>query len=459
MIVSEKVKIAIQDSLEQNVIELPETLFIKWSLSSLKKYHFQCGDVWTYVTIRSISNEDVMMMSQRSMEELTLPIGEHTLTLHYHQSLEMFSLGIFIGLLTEIRETEAGPTFGSVQEFSEELATYCAVKHILFFVFSLKEVNTATHEVQGYIWNGKEWDLTVVPTPHVVHNRIHSRKREKSVAYEQLFSLLHDKHIPFFNDHFLNKWEAHKHLIGQEHLHPFLPETELLLNIHHLEEFLEKHERVFIKPVHGSQGKKIIRIERRNEEYILDYTTFSGEIEKVYPSVRELFKGIRPRISKQTSIIQQGIQLLTYQERILDFRFLCHMNQLNEWKVTSSVARVSSPNEFVSNVARGGEIHKVSPILKELLDIKTAIDVNKMLHELAVEVASSIGQSEEGLFGELGIDLALDHQARPWIIEVNTKPSKNMDSPSHPVSIRPSAKAIIQYCLYLANPFQRSDLT
>jgi glutathione synthase/RimK-type ligase-like ATP-grasp enzyme len=459
MIVSEKVQVISQDIQDPYVIHISEELFISWSLSLRKKYHFQCGDYSTHVVFFPDSTVNGLGMDSRLLNELKLPTINQNLTLFYHESAEMFSLGLVIGLLTETRETENGPSFGSVHDFAKELSVYCQENHVLFYVFSLKALNVNTLEVQGYIWNGEKWELTSVPIPHVVHNRIHSRKREKSATAEALFSLLQDKQIPFFNDHFLNKWESHQHLVQHEHLLPFLPETELLLNINQLENFLEKHEKVFIKPIHGSQGKKIVRIEKADDYYLLDYTTFNGEIEKKYDEIVELFQAIKPRLAKQASIIQQGIKLLTYEDRILDFRFLCHMNHMNNWKVTSSVARISSPNEFVSNVARGGELQKVHKVLRDLLDTKTALDVNKMLHELAVEVASLIGQSEEGLFGELGIDLALDQQAKPWMIEVNTKPSKNLDSPSSFFIIRPSAKAVIQYCLYLSNPFQRSELS
>ncbi|WP_456276050.1 YheC/YheD family endospore coat-associated protein [Bacillus sp. AK128] len=458
MIVSEKVRITSEKLQNPSVIRIPEELFLQWSLSLSKKYHLQCGDYSTYVRLFPEPDLKDVVMDPKLINALKLPTTDQNLTLFYHEHAEMLSIGLIIGLLTETRELENGPSFGSVHEFAKELSTYCQENHVLFYVFSLRTFDVDSLKVQGYIWNGGKWELSEVPVPHVVHNRIHSRKREKSVGADRLFTLLQEKQIPFFNDHFLNKWESHQHLIQHEHLLPYLPETELLLNINLLEEVLSKHNRVFIKPIHGSQGKKIMKIEKTDEHYLLDYTTFNGEIEKKYETIQELFHAIKPRLANQTSIIQQGITLLTYEDRILDFRFLCHMNHMNKWKVTSAVARVSSPNEFVSNLARGGELYKVNTLLRNLLDTKTALDVNKMLYELAVEVASSIGQSEEGLFGELGIDLALDEQAKPWIIEVNTKPSKNLDSSTPTLIVRPSAKAVIQYCLYLSNPFQRSDL-
>jgi glutathione synthase/RimK-type ligase-like ATP-grasp enzyme len=457
MILNEKVTIVTEDSnQDKNIIQISETIFIKWNLVSSKEYLLQCGDQSCYVSFLPYPDKKKsLLVTDFLMKELYLPQHDISLNLYFHQDNEVFSLGLFIGLLTEIKETEDGPSFGSVHDFCNELAIYCDRNSTLFYVFSLR--HTKFNYYQGYIWNGSDWELKKVPLPHVVHNRIHSRKREKSASYQKLYTQLKEYNIPFFNDHFLNKWESHKNLLMHEHLLPYLPETDLLLNKQILEEFLERHTNIFIKPVHGSQGKKIIRIEKKDGEYILDYTTFSGEIEKVFSTPYELFVSLRPRLLKQSFIIQQGIPLLQYKDRILDFRFLCHLNDMNQWKVTSSVARVSSKHEFVSNVARGGEIYRVNKILTKLFDQQTALHVSKMLYELAIEVASAIGQSEEGLFGELGIDLAIDNSAKPWIIEINTKPSKNMDSNTSNLTVRPSAKAVIHYCLYLANPFKRSD--
>ncbi len=457
MIVSEKIKLLTLETRDKYVLHICKDLFRKWSFSQDSKYQFQCGDFCTYVSFHPVPISHSIGIHPELMKECRLPDYSHSLTLHYHKNSNIVSLGIFIGLVTEVIETDQGISFGSIQAFSEELATFCESNHVLFYVFSLRNFDSTSSLFRGFIWNGKDWNKFDVPTPHVVHNRIHSRRREKSLTYEQLIKMLKKKHIPFFNDHFLNKWESYQRLLDQEHLLPYLPETELLLSPQNLENFLLKYEKIFLKPIHGSQGKKIIRIEHSEAEYFLDYTTFSRDIERVYPTILELYKAIKSRISKQAFIVQKGINLLRFQDRIIDFRFLCHLNSKNQWKVTSSVARLSSPNEFVSNIARGGEIQKVNYILRKTLDPKVANDANKLLHELALEVAASVGQSEDELFGELGIDLALDTLAKPWIIEINTKPSKNMDALSSVTSVRPSAKAIINYCLYLANPFQRSD--
>jgi len=77
-----------------------------------------------------------------------------------------------------------------------------------------------------------------------------------------------------------------------------------------------------------------------------------------------------------------------------------------------------------------------------------ALEVLALMKELSIETASIISQLSPGITGELGIDIGVDLDGKLWLIEVNSKPSKSFEDGQ--VKIRPSAKAIIQYCTMLA---------
>jgi glutathione synthase/RimK-type ligase-like ATP-grasp enzyme len=132
----------------------------------------------------------------------------------------------------------------------------------------------------------------------------------------------------------------------------------------------------------------------------------------------------------------------------MDFRVLCHKNLNNHWQVTSIVARVAAEDEFVSNIARGGRMLRPLNVLQTCLGYKKSIEVLALMKELALKTASTIGNSSTGITGELGIDIGLDQDGKLWIIEVNSKPSKNFEDGLG--KIRPSAKALIQFCTILA---------
>lgn len=394
-----------------------------------------------------IDEEDLSLSLTKALfNELHLP--HHTLSLQAHLvHTNHLKLGPVIGLLTEVKEKDADVYFGSIHDFCKELATFCENSGCFFYIFSFSTYNKDT--MNGYYFYQEKWVKAVVPFPDVVHNRIHSRKLEKSNNFLNLTTDFIEKKIPYFNDRFLNKWEVHQILSANEHLLPYLPESQLLESKESLKEMLTEKKDLFIKPINGSQGKRIFRVKEIDKNsYHLDFTTFSGEINKVYQSFEQLFKTLYPKLKREGFLLQETINLKSYHNRTLDFRFLCHKKDRHHWKVTSAVARVSADQQFVANLARGEELYKTKTLLQELFGEKEAVHLRKLLVELSLEIVEVICIQAGGDFGEFGIDLALDEEGHPWIIEVNTKPSKSEDDPIQG-KVRPSAKSIIHYCQFL----------
>lgn len=348
-------------------------------------------------------------------------------------------------VITEIQD--ASSRFGSIHDFCIELATLCKEHDYTFYVTSIADLLSEPR--QGYLYNGTSWVKEHVPLPTVLHNRIHNRLTEYSSPFATLINLLKEENIPFFNRHFLHKWEVHEALTAFPSLKPFLPETILFTKKENLLQMLAHYEYIFMKPIHGSQGRGIFCIYTNKDAYYIGYNSYKGKKEWVLHSFDELFQNIREQIGNKPYIIQQGLHLLTYHDKSLDFRVLAHKKGVHEWKVTSIVARISAENEFVSNIARGGDIKPFQEILFHSFDVKKALEIKKKLYELTKEITACLDASLQGLYGEFGIDIALDSHGNLWIIEVNTKPSKNYLS-SQQAAIRPSSKAIFTCFQYLS---------
>ncbi len=429
-------------------IQMSDIIFKKFGLQNQQTIELSCSRNSVLVEIVSINeSEPVIQCNHFILKELQLPTDHFSITL-FKQSNQILEIGPVVGILTDINEKDNQVSLGSIEEFCEEISLYANEIGVFFYVFSL---NTIYHHI-GYIFLDGTWKKSIVPYPQSVHNRIHSRKREQSQTFIDFTNELQINNVPYFNDHFLNKWEVHEILKEQEHLHSYIPDTQLLTSKDVLFEMLEKYECVFVKPVHGSQGRNIFRIHKTDENnYILDYTTFSGDIETVHQSFASLFQSLYTRLKQHTFIVQQCISLLFYKEKPLDFRVLCQKQSSEKWQITSIIARVSTNDQFVSNLARGGEIQKVHKVLIENFDVKQIPHIKKLMNELALEVAAIIDGTDDGIFAELGIDLALDVNGKPTIIEVNTKPSKNQEQDQLATKIRPSAKAILQHCVFLSN--------
>lgn len=409
----------------------------------------QCSRNTITCNIVNINIEGSLLRMDKTIQEaLLLFEEERTYLITYDPERNTLHIGPVIALLTEIALNEGDHiNLKSIEEYCMELATYSEDIGVIFYVFTLQEQLTEK-SMEGFYLEKNNWIKALLPYPQVVHNRLHKRTNEKSEMFQQFTDQLQEWSIPYFNDHFLNKWTVHEQLARAEHLLPYLPDTALF-SAKRLESWLDKYSVVFLKPINGSQGKQIFKACKTSNGYTLDYSSLQQQVSQTYSSFHDLYKRLSPNIKKRQYILQQGLNLLHLDERPVDFRYLCHRSENNRWQVTSSTARASKTGSFVSNLAQGGEMLSVNQVLSKQFDAKELPQIRKHLKELALEVAGEIGAVSEGVFGELGIDLAIDTSGHPWIIEVNTKPSKNLDQPNKTRTIRPSAKAVILYCLYL----------
>lgn len=442
--------IPIENNTPVPIIQISEALAKRLKLpENISLCSVQCSRNTMTCNIVTINiEENVLRMDRTVQKALLLFEEERRYLITYNHNLNTLHIGPVIALLTEIGiKDDESIDLKSIEEYCMELANYSEDIGVIFYVFTLQN-QWLQKNVEGYYLDNNSWNKALLPYPQVVHNRLHKRTNEKSEMFREFTDQLHEWEIPYFNDHFLNKWTVHEQLQTVPHLTPYLPETSLF-SAKRLESWLEIHSKLFLKPINGSQGKQIFKVCKNQDGYTLDYSSLQQPVSQTYSSFSDLYKRLSPEIKKRQYIIQQGLDLLHLDARPVDFRYLCHRTDNNRWQVTSSTARASKSGSFVSNLAQGGEMLSVQHVLRTKFDKKELPQIRKLLKELALEVANEIGAASEGIFGELGIDLALDTFGHPWIIEVNTKPSKNLDQPVNERSIRPSAKAVIIYCLYL----------
>ncbi|TLS38031.1 YheC/YheD family protein [Pseudalkalibacillus caeni] len=429
---------------EWDTIDLSASLVRKFRLSSGSRPDLVCGHRRIAVNVEASKEKGIPVMKwhKKLFEHFSLPIEDYPLHIFYNKSKNELSVGPFFCILTTRHKDDSQP-LGRLDTFCREMAEYGKRRHVACYVAFLEDWEDKK-TLCGF-WPGEQQERKKVPIPDLVYNRIHSRKKERSTEMKAFKKYCSNHSIEIFNDHFLNKWEVHEILNNQDELAPFLPATALLDDSDTIENLLEEHQHVFLKPIHGSQGKSIIRI-RSEERYCLEYSTFSGEKRLEQKNLAVLIKAIKHRIGKIPYIVQQGIDLLLDKDRPIDFRILC-MKVRDNWEIASAVARISKKGFFVSNLAQGGELKKMDEALI-FFEKKQAEQIKKCLLELAVQIAEIIDREVDGHYAELGIDLTVDHNGHPWLIEINTKPSKT-EQTSDTSSIRPSVKALVNYSLYL----------
>ncbi|BCB02910.1 hypothetical protein KH172YL63_10430 [Bacillus sp. KH172YL63] len=293
---------------------------------------------------------------------------------------------------------------------------------------------------EGAAYNGHTWEMAPLPAPDVIYNRCHSRKMERSPSFQGALSRFEKKKIHVFNRGFLSKDEVYAALKDSPVISAHLPET--VNGLDSLEEMLASCNDVFVKAVDGSRGRYILRIQKRERDYLVHQNSFGAKSPLTFSSQEALLRQIKLWCRRSSYLVQETISFVKVDGCSLDFRYLCHLDENGTWQIVSSVARVSSPHQFVANVDQGGVIEKPAAILQTLFPEK-AVEISNEMKKLCIATARLLADSIDGHFAELGMDIGIDGSGKPWLIEVNAKPSKRTYTEAS--AIRPSVKSLYAY--------------
>ncbi|CAM4115866.1 YheC/YheD family protein [Paenibacillus alkaliterrae] len=439
--------------LPEDTLMLGEAHVKQWKIPQGQHILLKFGSFRQHVKVIPVAKYDGMRMSQSLARQLGLTNGS-AVRIQYKAGTSALVLGPLIGVLVS-RDYPHMPDkpFGSITMFCRELVEACTTQGAYVYFFTPNQIGSNISTVDGWIY-ADGWRRVTMPVPDVVNNRLTSRKLENRPSVQHFMKEVKQQHqTTVFNEKFLDKTEVFEALKKDESLVRYLPESHSLRNYTMLKSMCLRYNNVFLKPVRGSLGKGIIRITRLDESnYQAMYATSAGTRRQQYTSLVKLFSTISAKMKTVRYQIQQGLQLIDIQKRPVDFRALVQKNISGKWTITSIVARTAGNHHFVSNLARGGTLSSVGEAIARS-NLQSGIsrqDASQRLKQAALHIAHGVDTQIPAHFGELGIDLAMDTSGRVWLLEVNSKPSKNDNTPLNDNKIRPSVRMMIQYSRFLS---------
>lgn len=423
-------------------------LLTSYQIEPSEKIWLRFGSERLLVTCEANFDDNVGLIQLQSDLVLNhpLPAPNRVYMASFSREYKELRIGPIVAMLVEKSSSQPNP-FGNISDFAYELHQYCLQHHSDFYLFSIDDVEQ--QHINGYRYHENDWVQEIVPYPDIIYNRISSRTLEHSENVLNFFVHCQEYGIPYFNDRFLSKWDVFNILVDQDLFAAHLPKTIKVIDKKIIESVLNTYPTTFLKPIHGREGRGILRITREMEDkYEMEA---SKALNPPLPTVSKegVLQFIEQFVPCEQYILQQGIELIKYREGKVDFRILCNRNEYGIWCVTSSTARVGLKDHIVTNVAMGAAVHPVHVILEDQFIASTAKLIRSKLFELAIEICKTIDENSDGLFGEFGIDFGVDVQGHPWILEVNTKPSKHERLSPYSSEIRPSAKGIFLFANYL----------
>lgn len=438
--------------LDDQTFMIGRKLIKKWKIPENQSITLRFGSLVLNGKAVEVQGLDGIRLSTSVLEKLGIH-HETALCMKYKSSTQTLLLGPLIGVMVHrVNDGNTERLFGSITSFCKELHQACEQSGAFVYFFTLNDIHARASRLKGWTYHNG-WKSRHFPIPNVIYNRLTSRKYENMPKVQHFLEHVKKQyHTDIFNEKYLNKNEVFDALKKDTQLQHYLPESYLFKNYQMLKTMSSKHSTLFLKPVTGSLGKGIIRIHREETGgYSCSYSSLSGTHQQTFTRLSKLFNKISGKLKSRSYQIQQGIHLATVRGKPVDFRALVQRNSQGEWSVTSVVARVAREQHFVSNIAQGGSLNKVTDALEHSsLSSDLRAELPAKMRRAALDIAKGIETFIPAHFAELGVDLAIDERGKIWLLEVNSKPSKNDNTFGGSGRIRPSVRKTIQYARFLA---------
>ncbi|MEW9700579.1 YheC/YheD family protein [Paenibacillus sp. SI8] len=217
-----------------------------------------------------------------------------------------------------------------------------------------------------------------------------------------------------------SKWAKTKAIEAVKELRQYVPVTRKMSK-ETLLDMLNEYRMVYIKPNSGMFGNGVIRVEWAEGAAEKPYSFQSGVRLKSFDSFEEMYTAILKVTKKKYYLAQKGIHLLKYRGNRFDLRVMVQQSPLRKWETTGIIGRVAHPSKIVTNFHSGGTLKPVEQLLAKYLSVNEQKRYVKKLRVLGVQVAKAVHARYQGV-KEIGVDVALDKELHPWVLEVNTSP-------------------------------------
>lgn len=291
--------------------------------------------------------------------------------------------------------------------YYEELGKELGLNPVFFHPLN---VDFSNRKVKGYSFREGKLVKKVTTLPAVMHNRILTGNRKTNQAIFRLSRM-----GKVYNGIVArNKATVHSILWRNPQLHAYLPHTSYYSKANLLR-FLNRFPIVYVKPVIGSVGVGVARIEREG-----DYYLFVAAGKRELLGKQAVAQAVANWIKGRRFLIQQGIQLAKYEGQTFDIRVSVQKDGARVWRVSGMVCKVANPHNKLSNLARGGRAEPIDRVLSTLFSTDRVEEVKGNIAKAAVEIAKQYNMSFPSL-ADLGMDMGIDRLGNPYLIEVNVR--------------------------------------
>lgn len=313
------------------------------------------------------------------------------------------------------------------------------------FFFDLQGVDRAGGRIRGWTWQGGRLRPVTTPLPDVIYNRATFPDPGPRAAARSLRRALWEEDaIPFVNlASGFPKWETYQALRFFADTRPLVPETVRLEAPAELAAFLSRHRLVFVKADGGSHGTEVVRLRAAGGGWWIEGQVGRQRLRTRAADPAQAVEVLSRWIAGGVWVVQQGIQLPRLNGRRWDLRVEVKKDGTGTWTVPLIVVRLGHPATVTTNISRGGTPFELEAFRRRFGPLPALAGLKAKATRVAVRVALAL-EARFGPLGEIGVDIGLDPQGRPWVFEANAKPQ-------YGPSPRPEqARGLMAYAVQLA---------
>lgn len=321
-------------------------------------------------------------------------------------------------------------------------------------VFTPQDVHEKTNLIRAQFYDPdtKLWLRKWTTFPDMIFDRC---RIQRSPRFDQLvkFRTKHGSRL-FLNRPLRNKWTIHSILSKDARFKAYLPKTRYIESSQDVHEMLRTHSLLYLKPINGTGGRGILRIEREKNGMLL----VQGRDQK-----RRIVQPVRMNADRLSGyladwnlkdikyIVQQGLQLKLASGRVHDYRLLVQKDGTGEWTVTGCAGRIGAYGSITANLHGGGKAVKMEKLLQVWIRDEDKISrIKEEVERFGIGVAQYLELCYDALC-ELAVDIAIDRSGRIWMIEVNPKPAREVfirageEDVYHKAIVKPLEYALWKY--------------
>lgn len=217
-----------------------------------------------------------------------------------------------------------------------------------------------------------------------------------------------------------SKWEKTIVLNRHSNIRRYIPETALFTT-HKTRQLLKRYKVMFIKPDTGSKGIGIVQALQQSSHHKQPFHLKWKTKKKSFRTAAHMFKQLDKQMTKRKYIVQKGVRLLERDGRPFDFRVMIQRNKDGKWEGSGVIGRLAQRNKIVTNGAQGASLHSIHELLEPYLTENEIDGYISFLYYLGTQASKQIRTAFPDVW-EIGMDIGIDKNLKPWIIEVNTRP-------------------------------------